>query len=60
MDDLLFCASSLTSVLEQPQLNFVNAKGEKGDPGITGSKGKKGDIVISGCTGATGMPGPTE
>ena len=33
MDDLLFCASSLTSILQQLQFNFANTKGEKGDIG---------------------------
>ena len=37
MDDLLFCASSLTSILVQ----LANIKGEKGDNGIQGSKGKE-------------------
>ena len=54
MDDLLFCASSLTSVLEQ--LQVANIKGEKGDPGIAGPSGEKGE---TGMTGPSGPPGPS-
>ena len=55
MNDLLFCASSLTSVLEK--LQVANIKGEKGDTGMMGPEGERGDIGLTGPTGATGMTG---
>ena len=58
MDDLLFCASSLTSVLEQLQVG--NIKGEKGDlgfPGLKGPVGMTGPPGKFGDPGSTGPPG---
>ena len=55
MDDLLFCASSLLSVLEQ--LQVANIKGEKGDTGMTGPAGKKGEVGLIGAPGISGIPG---
>ena len=61
MDDLLFCASSLTSVLEK--LQVADIKGEKGDTGTTGPQGppgpKTGEVVYvrwgrTSCPNTTG------
>ena len=55
MDDLLFCASSLTSILEQ--LQVCNIKGKKGDPGFPGPAGPQGPIGEPGFPGPAGLPG---
>ena len=60
MSDLLFCASSLTSVLEQ--LQVANIKGEKGDTGMTGPEGPPGPSsggVVYTRWGRTSCPGTT-
>ena len=58
MNDLLFCASSITSVLEQ--LQVASIKGERGDTGIQGSPGMTGPPGERGPPGkgSPGMPGP--
>ena len=57
MADLLFCASSLTSVLEHLQVANMHVKGEKGDTGMTGPAGDKGDPGMKGVGGEKGAKG---
>ena len=55
--NLVFCATSLTSVLQQLQFNFANTKGEKGDIGPQGSAGPKGEQGPGGPLGEKGSAG---
>ena len=57
MADLLFCASSLTLVLEK--LQVCNIKGKKGDPGFPGPIGSPGQNGDPGFPGPIGPPGIT-
>ena len=58
MADPIFCASSLTSVLEKLQVATVKGeKGEAGVPGETGQKGETGPIGFAGQKGDTGSTG---
>ena len=57
MADLLFCASSLTLVLEQLQVANMHVKGEKGDTGTIGPAGYKGDPGMKGVRGEEGAKG---